>query len=444
MPISLPSPFQSTVAQKQHSQKTQPPIIKQASQTTPKLSNWPTLKNDTVSIRFKGGDKPEYKRGLEGVIMDRTRISDVDPEAATLLYRGYTIGDLIEKSNFEETSYLLLNGALPKPTQLAEFKENLLLERPISENMKLAIRQFPPQAHPMDKLKAAVSILALEEQPNDLNSNSLEANQRKAIRLIAKLPTIIAAIHRAEQKQPILDPDPTLSHAENFLYMMSGQKPDPYVAQVFDKTLIAYADHGFNASTTAARVTASTQSDMYSAVQSAIGTLKGPLHGGANEQVMHMLQTIQETPGATPMEKAEAWVMNALAHKQIIMGFGHREYKNGDPRAAILIPEAAKVGERLGKPEWPQLADAVRTVMAREMERKQKQLPPNVDYPIGYLYHMLGLPTRLYTPIFALARVTGWTSHVTELHQDNRLYRPKADYQGEKGLLYQDISERNT
>lgn len=387
-----------------------------------------------------------YKRGLEGVIMDHTRISDVDPASATLIYRGYNISDLVQKSTFEETAYLLLHGQLPNQSELTKFQQELVKHRPISKALRKTIESFPrqghPQAHPMDRLKAAVSALALEEPPDILNDNSHEANVSKATRLIAKLPTIIAAIHRSSQGKKPIPPKAELSHAENFLYMLTGRKPDPYIARVFDKTLIAYGDHGFNASTTAARVTASTQSDLYSAVASAIGTLKGPLHGGANEQVMRMLMEIDRQPGAFPAEKAERWVMDALARKKTIMGFGHREYKNGDPRATILLREAQEVADRLNQPKWPRLADSIRLVMEREMGKKGKQLPPNVDYPIGYLYHMLGLPLELYTPIFALGRVSGWVSHVTELHDNNRLYRPKADYQGERGKAYIDLQQR--
>lgn len=374
--------------------------------------------------------------------MDHTRISDVDPASATLIYRGYDIRDLVQESTFEETSYLLLHGKLPRESELSEFQQTLAKRRAITPSLLKTIRHYPRQTHPMDQLKAAVNALALEESATCLNDNSHAANVEKATSLIAKMPTLIAAIHRSRQGLKPIAPKPGLSHAENFLYMLTGHKPDPYIAQTFDKTLIAYADHGFNASTTAARVTASTQSDMYSAVGSAIGALKGPLHGGANEQVMRMLMAIDRQPGDSPAEKAERWVMDALSQKKTIMGFGHREYKHGDPRANILIQEAQEVATRLNQPHWPRLADHVRQVMEREMGQRGKQLPPNVDYPIGYLYHMLGLPLELYTPVFALGRVSGWVSHVTELHDNNRLYRPKADYQGEKALNYVELKRR--
>lgn len=395
-----------------------------------------TLEKDTFTPRF-GNAQPVYKRGLEGVIADRTEISDVDPANSTLIYRGYDIRDLVNHSNFEETTFLLLNGNLPGQKELADFNAALKRERAVSPEIFRAIRGFPKGAHPMDKLKAAVALLAMEEDRAALNDNSHDANIAKATRLVAKMPTIIAGMHRIDQGKRPLKPKDELTHAENFLYMMTGKKPDPYVARVFEQTLIAYADHGFNASTTAARVTGSTQSDMYSAIVSAIGTLKGPLHGGANEQVMRMLLEIGEP------EKAEQWVLDKLAAREKIMGFGHREYKTGDPRSRILTEKAEEVAKRLGQPKWHEIAQNVVKVMDRELEKKGKSpLPTNVDYPIGYIYYMLDIPIELYTPIFALARVAGWSAQVTELHDDNRLYRPKADYQGKRGEPYKPLDVR--
>lgn len=399
-----------------------------------------TLNKDQFELRFGNSQPaaaPAYKRGLEGVIADRTEISDVDPAHSTLIYRGYDIRDLVNHSNYEETAYLLLNGKLPTKQQLNNFNAALKWQRELSPQMLSAIRRFPRTAHPMDRLKAAVALLALEQDRAMLNDNSHDANVEKATQLIAKLPTIIAAMHRIDQGKRPLKPKPELTHAENFLYMMTGKKPDPYVAKVFDQTLIAYADHGFNASTTAARVTGSTQSDMFSAVVSAIGALKGPLHGGANEQVMRMLLEIGDEG------KAEQWVLDKLAAKEKVMGFGHREYKTGDPRSRILTEKAEEVAKRLNQPQWHRTAQKVVEVMDRELRKKGKDpLPTNVDYPIGYIYYMLGIPMELYTPIFALARVAGWTAQVTELHDDNRLYRPKADYQGKRGETYQPLDQR--
>ena len=381
--------------------------------------------------------KPAYKRGLEGVIADRTEISDVDPATSSLIYRGYDIRDLVNKSTFEETAYLLLHGDLPNEQQLNDFKTAIKKESYLSGATIRALRSFPKSAHPMDKLAAAVSLLKLEEKQNFLNDNSHEANVQKSINLIAKLPLIVAAQYRLEQHKGVLKPNSNWGIGENFLYMMTGKAPDKLTARVFEQTLIAYADHGFNASTTAARVTASTQSDMYSAIASAIGTLKGPLHGGANEQVMRMLKEIGT------VENAEPWVMGKLAQGEKIMGFGHREYKTGDPRSKILTEKAAELAAQLGDSKWHDIAQKVVQVMDRELAAKGKApLPTNVDYPIGYIYHMLGLPLELYTPIFALARVAGWTSQVTELHDDNRLYRPKADYVGKKGLAYKPLDQR--
>lgn len=404
------------------------------------------LRQDTFSLRFgNAAQPPQYKRGLEGAIMDYTKLSDVDPAAATLIYRGYDISDLVQNSSFEETSYLLLNGKLPSKDELKAFNDELVKSRSVPLAVYGAIRKMPKNAHPMDKLEAAVATLKMHEDPALLNDNSHDANVKKAIHLIGAMPTLIAIIYSYQKGNGAMPPSPSknLSHAENFLYMLTGKKPDPYVAKVFDKTLIAYADHGFNASTTAARVTASTQSDMYSAIVSAIGTLKGPLHGGANEQVMRMLQAIDQAPGKDAREKAEAYVKAQLDAGKTVMGFGHREYKKGDPRAAILMPEAEEVGKRLNQQHWPELAKTVKAVVDEQMTaRKGKTFPPNVDFPIGYLYHMLGLPMELFTPVFALARVTGWASHVVELQDDNRLYRPKADYQGARGKSYLEIDKR--
>jgi citrate synthase len=288
---------------------------------------------------------------------------------------------------------------------------------------------YPKNSNPMDMLKAAAALLALHDPEKDDDSH--DANIRKAIRLVAKFPAMIAWSYRLSRGQDIIQPDNSLAHGENFLYMLLGKKPDPYVAHVFDISLICYADHGFNASTFASRVTVSTMSDIYSGTTSAIGTLKGSLHGGANEEAMYMLMEI-----GTP-ENAEHWVMDALATKKKIMGFGHREYKTGDPRAAILTGMAGEVSEKLGDSKWYRIATIVEDLMRRE-----KNIVPNVDFPTSYVYYLMGLPIEIYTPIFALSRIAGWTAHMIEQLDNNRLIRPKAIYEGPQHLDYVPRAQR--
>lgn len=371
----------------------------------------------------------EYSPGLEGVIAGTSTLSFVNPERNSLMYRGYDIRDLVQHSSFEEVAFLLVQGHLPNRAELGEFTETLKRERTLPDVLVHHFKSFPPNGNPMDMLRAATAILALHDADRDDNSH--DANVRKAIRLIAKLPTMIAWSYRINHGQDVVQPDNSLNHGENFLYMLLGKKPDAYVAQVFDKTLICYADHGFNASTFASRVTVSTLSDIYSGTVTAIGTLKGPLHGGANEEAMKMLQEIAS------VENAEPWVMDALATKKKIMGFGHREYKTGDPRAAILTEMAPEVSERLGDTKWYRIATIVEETMRRE-----KNIVPNVDFPTSYLYYLMGLPIEIYTPIFALARVAGWTSHMIEQLDNNRLIRPKALYEGPQHVEYVPLDQR--
>lgn len=359
----------------------------------------------------------EYSPGLEGVIAGTTTLSHVNPERNSLMYRGYDIRDLVHSATFEEVAFLLIQGHLPNTAEYDAFCAQLKQERDIPAAIVDALKAFPPNSNPMDMLRAGTALLALHDP--DKNDNGHEANVRKAIRLVAKFPALITYSYRLNRGQDIVKPDNNLNHGENFLYMLLGQKPDAYIAEVFDKTLICYADHGFNASTFASRVTVSTLSDIYSGAVTAIGTLKGPLHGGANEEAMKMLMEISSP------ETAEAWVLDALATKKKIMGFGHREYKTGDPRAAILTEMAPEVSERLGDTQWYHIARVVEATMRRE-----KNIVPNVDFPTAYLYYLMGLPIEIYTPIFALARIAGWTSHMIEQLDNNRLIRPKALYEG--------------
>jgi 2-methylcitrate synthase/citrate synthase II len=365
----------------------------------------------------------EYSPGLEGIIAGTTTISHVNPERNSLMYRGYDIKELVQHSDFEEVAFLLIKGHLPTQAEYDEFTTLLKKERSIPQAIIDTFKSFPPNSNPMDMLRAGAALLALTDPDKDDDSH--EANVRKAIRLTAKFPALITYSYRITRGQSIVEPDNSLKHGENFLYMLLGQKPDAYVAHVFECSLICYADHGFNASTFASRVTVSTLSDIYSGTISAIGTLKGPLHGGANEEAMKMLMEV-----GTP-ENAEAWVIDALATKKKIMGFGHREYKTGDPRAAILMDMSEEVSEKLGDTKWYRIARIVEETMRRE-----KSIVPNVDFPTAFLYYLMGLPIEIYTPIFALARITGWTSHMIEQLDNNRLIRPKALYEGPQHVDY--------
>ncbi len=371
----------------------------------------------------------EYSPGLEGVIAGTTKISHVNPELNSLMYRGYDIRDLVKSASFEEVAYLLIHEKLPNKKEYEDFCALLKKERELPEALIDTFRTLPTGCNTMELLRTGAALLALHDAEHADNSH--DANLRKAVRLTAKFPAIIAYTYRLSHGKEIVRPDNSLSHGENFLYMLQGEKPDPYVAKVFESSLICYADHGFNASTFTSRVTVSTLSDIYSGTIAAIGALKGPLHGGANEEAMHMLMDI-ESP-----ETAEAWVLDALATKKKIMGFGHREYKTGDPRAAILGEMGADVSKTMNDSRWYQTATIVEQVMARE-----KHILPNVDFSTSYLYYLIKLPIEIYTPIFALARITGWTAHMIEQLDNNRLIRPKALYEGPDHVEYVPMAER--
>ena len=370
-----------------------------------------------------------YSPGLEGVIAGETRLSFVNPERNSLMYRGYDIRDLADHSSFEEVAYLMLYGKLPTQGELDGFLKTLTSEAAIPEPVMAQIKLFPKNGIPMDMLRAGTALLALHDP--EVEDISHDANVRKATRLIAKMPALAAHSYRLSVGKDIIHPDSSLSHAANVLYMLTGEKPDAQMAKLFDITLIAYVDHGFNASTFASRVTTSTLSDIHSGIVSAIGTLKGPLHGGANEEAMKMLLEI-----GSP-DKAESFILNALTEKRKIMGFGHRAYKTGDPRAFLLTEKGRELCERTGNMKWHDMATTVRDTMVRE-----KNIHPNVDFPTAYIYYVMGLPIEVYTPIFAIARVAGWCAHVIEQQDNNRLIRPKANYEGDKHVAYVPISER--
>lgn len=370
-----------------------------------------------------------YSPGLEGVIAGISNISEVNPDIDSLIYRGYDIRDLAQNAKYEEVAYLLLHEDLPNKAQLAEFTQKINSQRELPEAVIKAIKEFPKTSNYMDVLRTCVSMLShFDPEAQDISHTS---NVEKTIRLIAKIPTIICASYRIFNGKEPVKPDSSLSHSQNFIYMLRGEKPDNYTTHVFDTTMILYAEHGFNASTFAGRVTCSTLSDLYSGITSAIGTLKGPLHGGANEEAMYMLQEIGT------VENAEPWVMDALAKKKKIMGFGHRVYKKGDTRAPILKAMGEELCRNMGDMKWHLMADKVESVMLRE-----KNIYPNVDFPTAYIYYMMGLPIALYTPLFAASRIAGWAAHIIEQLDNNRLIRPKSDYQGPRHRKFAPLEQR--
>ena len=371
----------------------------------------------------------EVKAGLQDVVIAASEICSIDGAKGILTYRGYDIHDLATHASFEEVVYLLWNGRLPKRAELAELEQELAENRPISADMIDLLKRLPPPQHPMETLRTAVSALSLYDP--EAEDMSMEANRRKALRLTAQMGTIVAAFGRIREGKGPVAPDPQLNHAANFLYMLKGQPPNAENARWFDVALTLHADHSFNASTFAARVTASTLSDLHSAITSAIGTLKGPLHGGANEQVMKMLLEVQTE------EEAEDHVRGLLAQKKKVMGFGHRVYHTEDPRATVLRKMSEELGRRTGQPKWFQMSKRVEDLMIRE-----KKINANVDFYSASAYYVLGIPIDLYPLIFAVSRISGWTAHVLEQYANNRLIRPLAEYTGPTGQKYVPIDQR--
>ncbi len=370
-----------------------------------------------------------FAAGLEGVVASRSRLSYIDGEKGVLGYCGHDIATLAARSNFEETCCLLWFGTLPTRAVLAETRSRLADERPVPEAVLRILSDLPRHAHPMDALRTAISALA----PFDPDGAAVDhdANLRKAVRLTAQTATILAAFERMRRGGEPVAPERDLSHAASFLMMVDGAPPDARKEKALDVALVLHADHGFNASTFAARIVASTLSDMHSAVAAAIGALKGPLHGGANERVVTFLEEVGDP------SRAEASVRSALAAKKRIMGFGHRVYRTVDPRANVLRRIAKDLARGTAKERLIEIAEAVEEVMARE-----KGLYPNVDFFSAIVYDSLGFPNDLYTPIFVLARMAGWTAHVIEQQDENRLIRPREEYVGPSGLAYVPIEER--
>ena len=362
-------------------------------------------------------DEPKIYKGLAGVVADTTAVSKVMPETNSLTYRGYAVQDLAEHCCFEEVAYLLWHGELPDRKQLGAFRRSERRRRDLSDDHIAVIRKFPKAAHPMDTLRTAVSYLGTTEVA--WGGEPAEKDHKRAMDLLAKIPTMIAADYRFRKGKRRIPPRTDLSMSENFFHMCFGKVPPTEVVRAFDVSLILYAEHSFNASTFTARVVTSTRSDIYSAITAGIGALKGPLHGGANEAVMHMLLAVGKP------ETATAWMENALRKKHLVMGFGHRVYKQGDSRVPTMKKCLRDLSAWAGDDKWVRISDALEAVMLRE-----KNIHPNLDFPSGPAYYLMGFEIDMYTPIFVMARITGWAAHVIEQNANNSLIRPLSAYDG--------------
>jgi citrate synthase len=370
-------------------------------------------------------------KGLEGIVATTSRICHIDGDRGVLAYFGIDIHELADHSNFEETCYLLWFGKLPTKTELSELRGRLAAERKLDPGIITILRNAPAHALPMDVLRTAVSALSFYD-PDEKN-NDHNANVAKAIRLTSQIAMIVAAYDRIRKGLAVVEPDPSLSHAANFLLMLTGKRPSATAERALDIALILHADHELNASTFAARVTAATLSDMHSAITSAIGALKGPLHGGANEAVFRILEDIA-AKGADPVEH----VKGMLAQKKKIPGFGHRVYHTEDPRATHLRAMSRDLGKTSGEPQWYEMSEKI-----EQFVKAEKKLNANVDFYSASTYHVLGIDVDLFTPIFAVSRISGWAAHVIEQLDDNRLIRPRADYLGpEYPAKYVPIEQR--
>ena len=359
----------------------------------------------------------DIKKGLLGIVVDETEVSKVMPEINSLTYRGYAAQDLCAKCKFEEVAYLILNGELPSEKQLKNFEKVERKERNLSKTLLESIKNFPKKSHPMDVARTAVSIMGLEDK--ETKDNSPEANLRKVMRIFAKTPVALAAFYRIRKGKKIIKPKSKLSFSENFFYMCFGKVPEKEIVKAFDVSLILYAEHSFNVSTFTARTITSSLSDIHGAITGAIASLKGPLHGGANEEVMHMMNKIKKP------ENALNWINNALDQKAVVMGFGHRVYKSGDSRVPTMREYFSKVAKVKKDKKFEKIYDIVEKVMI-----ERKNIHPNVDYPTGPTYHLMGFDTDFFTPIFVISRITGWSAHILEQHAANKLIRPLASYKG--------------
>ncbi len=361
----------------------------------------------------------DIKKGLLGITVDETEVSKVMPEINSLTYRGYAAQDLCAKCKFEEVAYLILNGELPNKKQLKVFEKVERKERKLTKTLLDDIKKFPKKAHPMDVARTAVSIMGLEDK--ETKDNSPKSNMRKVMRIFAKTPVALAAFYRIRKGKKFIPPKKKLSFSENFFHMCFGKVPSKEIVKAFDVSLILYAEHSFNVSTFTARTITSSLSDIHGAITGAIASLKGPLHGGANEEVMHMMNKIKKP------ENALKWINKALDNKDVVMGFGHRVYKSGDSRVPTMREYFGKVAKIKKDKKFEKIYDIVEKVMI-----DRKNIHPNVDYPTGPTYHLMGFDTDFFTPIFVISRITGWSAHIIEQHAANKLIRPLASYKGNK------------
>ena len=371
----------------------------------------------------------EIKKGLLGIVVDETEVSKVMPEINSLTYRGYAAQDLCAKCKFEEVAYLILNGELPNKKQLKDFEKQERKERKLSKTILEDIKRFPKKAHPMDVARTAVSIMGLED--SETKDNSPKSNMRKVMRIFAKMPVALAAFYRARKGKKIIPPKSNLTFSENFFYMCFGKVPNKDIVKAFDVSLILYAEHSFNVSTFTARTITSSLSDIHGAITGAIASLKGPLHGGANEEVMHMMNKIKKP------ENAYKWINKALDNKDVVMGFGHRVYKSGDSRVPTMREYFGKVAKIKKDKKFEKIYDIVEKVMI-----ERKNIHPNVDYPTGPTYHLMGFDTDFFTPIFVISRITGWSAHIIEQHAANKLIRPLASYKGNQHRKVLQLNQR--
>jgi 2-methylcitrate synthase len=371
----------------------------------------------------------DIKKGLLGIVVDETEVSKVMPEINSLTYRGYAAQDLCEYCRFEEVAYLILNKDLPNSIQLKQFEKEEKNNRELSKNLYEIIKHMPKKSHPMDVARTAVSVMGLEDK--ETSDSSPDANMRKALRIFAKTPTALAAFYRIRNGKKIIKPKKELTFAENFFYMCFGKVPQKEIVKAFDVSLILYAEHSFNVSTFTARTITSSLSDIHGAITGAIASLKGPLHGGANEEVMHMMRKIKKP------EHALKWINNALKNKEVVMGFGHRVYKSGDSRVPTMREYFGKVAKIKKDKTFEKIYDIVEKVMI-----KKKNIYPNVDYPTGPTYHLMGFDTDFFTPIFVISRITGWSAHIMEQHAANKLIRPLASYKGSKHRKVMQLNQR--
>ena len=371
----------------------------------------------------------DIKKGLLGIVVDETEVSKVIPEINSLTYRGYAAQDLCEYCRFEEVAYLILNKDLPNSIQLKHFEKEEKNNRELSKNLYEIIKHMPKKSHPMDVARTAVSVMGLEDK--ETSDSSPEANMRKALRIFAKTPTALAAFYRIRSGKKIIKPKKEFTFAENFFNMCFVKVPQKEIVKAFDVSLILYAEHSFNVSTFTARTITSSLSDIHGAITGAIASLKGPLHGGANEEVMHMMRKIKKP------ENALKWINNALKNKEVVMGFGHRVYKSGDSRVPTMREYFGKVAKIKKDKTFEKIYDIVEKVMI-----KKKNIHPNVDYPTGPTYHLMGFDTDFFTPIFVISRITGWSAHIMEQHAANKLIRPLASYKGNQHRKVVQLNQR--